>query len=63
MISSWLGALQTDLMTKYLDLENQMFENVSFWTFKWIFDILLLNNLFISFLTLFISLIEVKNIH
>ena len=32
-------------------------------TFKWIFDIPFLNNLFISFLNLFISLIESKNIH
>ena len=31
--------------------------------FKEIFDILLPNNLFISFLKLFISLIELKNVH
>ena len=38
------------------------FENVSVVSFKLIFDIPLLNNLFISFLNVFISLIEVKTL-
>ena len=57
---------KTDLVTNFLNQENRSFENVSFSTiktFKQIFDIPLLNNPFISFLKLFISLIELKNIH
>ena len=44
----------------FLKPENQRFENVSIVTFKKIFDSPLLNNLFISFVNLFISLTESK---
>ena len=44
----------------FLKPENRRFENVSIVTFKKIFDSPLLNNLFISFVNLFISLIEFK---
>ena len=44
----------------FLKPENRRFENVSIVTVKKIFDSPLLNNLFISFVNLFISLIEFK---
>ena len=59
---SW-SSPKTDLMTNFLNPENRSFENISIVTFKQIFDIPLLNNLFISFLNLFMSLTELKNIH
>ena len=43
--------------------ENLSFKNVSIVTFKKIFHIPLPSNLFISFLNMFISLVELKNIH
>ena len=51
---SWRG-------DNFLNPENQSFENVLIVTFKYIFDIPLLNNLFI-FLNLFISLTELKTL-
>ena len=57
---SW-SSPKTDQVTNFLNPED--FENFWVVTFKEIFDILLLNNLFISFLNLFISLIELKNMH
>ena len=59
---SW-SSLKTDLVTNFLNLKNRSFENVSIVTFKKIFDIPLLNNLFIYYLNLFISLMVLKNIH
>ena len=56
---SWIIP-KTDLVTNFLKPENRSFENVSIVTFNKIFDIPLLNNLFISFLNLFICLIELK---
>ena len=56
---SW-SSPKTELVTNFLNPENRSFQNVSTVTFKEIFDIHLLNNLFISFLHLFISLIELK---
>ena len=52
--------LKAGLVTNFLSPENRTFENASIVTFKKIFDIPLLNNLFISFLNLFISLNELK---
>ena len=49
---SW-SSPKTNLVTTVLNVENRSFENV-------IFDIPLLNNLFISFLNLLIYLIELK---
>ena len=50
-----------DLVTNFLNPGYRSFENVSIVTLKCIFDIPLLNNLFISFLSLCISLIELKH--
>ena len=53
---------KTHLVTIFLNPENRSFENVSIVTFRQIFDISLLNNLFISFFNLFISLTESNSI-
>ena len=57
MISARVGAPKKLTWKNFLDLENRSFECV---TFSQIFDIPLLNNLFISFVNLFVSLIELK---
>ena len=57
---SW-SSPKTDLVTYFLNSENQSFENVSIVTLKKIFDIPLLNKLFTSFVI--ISLIELKTFH
>ena len=49
-------------MTNFFNPENISFENVSIVTSKSIFDIPLLNNQFISFLNLLISLIELQTL-
>ena len=54
---------KTDLVTDFLNLEIRSFEKDSIVIFRQIFNIPLLNNLFISFFSLFISLTEMKNIH
>ena len=51
------------MVTNLLNPENRSLENVSIVPFKEIFDIPLLNKLFISFLNLFISLNELNNTH
>ena len=51
---SWSSS-KTDLVTNFLKPENQSFENISIVTFKYTFDIPLLNSLFISFSNLFTS--------
>ena len=48
-----LSSPKTELVTNFLNLENRSFENVSIVTFKYIFDISLLNNVFPSFLNQF----------
>ena len=58
---SW-SSQKTDLVTNFLNPENGSFENVSIVTFKKIYDISLLNNLFIYILNLFICLIELKTL-
>ena len=55
-------------MTKFLNLENQILGTsvLKIATFRQLFDISLLNNLFVSFINLFIYLTErtsIKNIH
>ena len=57
---SWISQ---KTVINFLNPENGSFGNVSIVIFKYILDIPLLNNLFISFLNLFVSLIEFKNIH
>ena len=56
---------KTDPETNFLSSENRSFVRYIFSlvTFKETFDILSFNNLFIYFLNLFISLIELKNTH
>ena len=54
---------KTDLLKNFLYPETRSFENVSIVTFKEVFDFPLFNNLFISFLNVFISLTELKNIY
>ena len=56
---SW-NSPKTDLVNIFLNPENRIFENVAIVTFKEIFDMPLRNNLFISFLNLFVSLTELK---
>ena len=56
---SW-SSPKIDQVKNFSKPENKSFENVSIVTFKQIFDIPLLNNLFIYFLILFIYLIELK---
>ena len=51
---------KADLVRNFLNPENRSFENVSIVTFKQMFDIPLPNSLFIYFLNLLISLIELK---
>ena len=63
MIFAWVGAPQNWPGDKFLNPENQSFEIVSTVTFKKIFDIPLLNNLFISFLDPLVSLTKLKNLH
>ena len=58
---SW-SSPKTNLVKKFLKPENQSCETVSVETFKLLFDIPLLNSLFISFLNLFISLTELKTL-
>ena len=48
-----LSSPKTELVTNFLNPENRSFENVSIVTFKYIFDISLLNNVFPSFLNQF----------
>ena len=60
MISCELELPKTDLGTTFLNRENQSFENISIVAFKKMFDIPLLNNLFVSFLNLLVALIELK---
>ena len=60
MVSARDGAPEV-LVKTCSDPENRSFENFSIAVFKWIFDILLLNKLFILFLNLFSSVIELKN--
>ena len=60
MIPCELELPKTDLVTTFLNPENQSFENVSIVAFKKMFDIPLLNNLSVSFLNLFVALIELK---
>ena len=60
MISCELELPKTDLGTTFLNRENQSFENVSIVALKKMFDIPLLNNLFVSFLNLLVALIELK---
>ena len=55
---SW-SSPKTDLLTNFLNPENRSFENVLIVAFNQIFVIPLLN-VFIYFLNLFISLIELK---
>ena len=61
---SW-NSPKNDLVTNFLKLENHILRMSAFsiGTFKQIFDVPFINNLFISFHNLFISLIELKNIH
>ena len=63
MMSAWVEAPQTNLVTNFLNLENRECQFFLMVTFKQIFDIPLLNNISISFLNLFISLIKLKNIY
>ena len=59
---SW-SSPTTDLVKKKLNSENRSFENVSIVTFNKYLAFLYFMYLFISFLNLFIPLIELKNIH
>ena len=67
LISAWVGALQKLIWRRTFELMKSKFWESHFFsivTFKQIFDIPLLNNLFISFNNLlFISLVELKNIY
>ena len=56
---SWSSA-KTNLVINFLNTKNRSSENVSIMTVKKIFGIPLLNNLFISYLNLFIFLTELK---
>ena len=56
---SWSSA-KTNLAITFLNAKNRSSENVSIVTVKKIFGISLLNNLFISYLNLFIFLTELK---
>ena len=56
---SWSSA-KTNLVITFLNAKNRSSENVSIVTVKKIFGFSLLNNLFISYLNLFIFLTELK---
>ena len=67
MISAWVRALKKNWpgeeLFKLINLKFWVRHFLSIVTFKYIFDILVCNNLFISFSNLFIYLLELKNIH